>query len=105
MSLNGLLNQTITLFTKSGLDKYGKETYGSSVSTKARVQVTTKTRLLPNGQTKTILAVAYVAPSTTINVGDKVTYGGIDYKVFGRYDAVDGEGETNHIKVELTKWE
>lgn len=105
MSLTGLLNQTITLYVKTGLDKYGRESYNTSSSVKARVQRKTTTRLLPNGQTKIIEAIAYVPSGTSINKGDKVTYDSVDYQVFGRYDAVDGAGDTNHIKVELTKWE
>jgi plastocyanin len=104
MSLSGLLNQTITLYGKAGLDKYGRENYGVSSSVKCRFQKKTSTRLLPNGQVKVIEATVYLPATTTINVGDKVTYQTIDYKVYGRYDAIDGTGATNHIKVELTKW-
>lgn len=101
------MNQTITLYAKTGLNKYGRESYSASSSVKCRFQKKTITRLFPNGQTtevKVIDAVAYLPAGTTINVGDKVTYGSVDYKVYGRYDAVDGAGSTNHIKVELTKW-
>jgi len=108
MSLKGLLNQTITLYNKSALDKFGRETYAASSSVKCRFQRKTITRLVPTGstaETKVIEAIVYLPSNTTINIGDKLTYGSVDYKVFGRYDAIDGAGATNHIRVEVTKWE
>jgi len=108
MSLKGMFNQTITLYNKSALDKFGRETYSASSSVKCRFQKKTITRLFPTGttaETKVIEAIVYLPSDTTINIGDKVTYSSVDYKVFGRYDAVDGSGATNHIKVELTKWQ
>lgn len=104
MSLAGLLNQTISLYGKSGYNEQGRETVGALTSVFARVQVTSKRRLLPNGSIVTIDAIAYLPASTSINTDDKVTYSGNDYKVFAKYTAVDGEGQTNHIKVELVKW-
>lgn len=107
MSLKGLFNQTITLYNKAALNKYGRETYTTSSSVKCRFQKKTITRLVPNAtntEVKVIEAIVYLPSGTTINIGDKVTYSSIDYKVFGRYDAIDGTGATNHIKVELTKW-
>ena len=51
-----------------------------------------------------IEAICYISSDTTIAVDDKITYGGLDYKVYGIYAAVDGSGDTNHYKLELTKW-
>lgn len=107
MSLKGLFNQTITLYNKAGLDKYGRESYSTSSDLKCRFQKKTITRMIPTSgaaEVKVIEAIAYLPAGTTINVGDKVTYSSVDYKVFGRYDAIEGNGATNHIKVELTKW-
>lgn len=107
MSLTGLMNQTITLYAKTGLDKYGRESYSTSSTVKCRFQRKSSTRMVPTGATaevKVIEAIVYLPADTTINIGDKVTYESVNYKVFGRYDAVDGSGGTNHIKVELTKW-
>ncbi len=52
----------------------------------------------------TIEATVYVPSDTVVVIDDKVTYGGIDYKVYGIYTAVDGAGRTNHLKLDLTKW-
>lgn len=104
MSINGLLNQTITIYPKSGYNAYGRESVGTGVSVKSRFQKQTKQKLLPNGSLITIEAIVYVPPTTTVNIDDKVTYGSIDYKVYGIYGAVDGVGVTSHIKLELVKW-
>lgn len=104
MSINGLLNQTITLASKSGYDKYGRETVATGASIKARFQKTTKQKLAPNGALVTIDAIVYVPSDTTVVVDDKITYGGVDYKVYGIYAAVDGSGGTHHLKLEVIKW-
>lgn len=105
MSFNSLLNQDITLYTKSGYNRYGRETVGSGVTHCVRVERTSKARLLPNGEQVMINAICYMKPNVTINEDDKVTYDGTNYKVFGVYTAVEGEGNTHHKKVELIKWQ
>ena len=104
MSINGLLNQTITIASKSGYNAYGRENVGAGTSVKARFQKKTKQRLLPNGSVIMIEATVYVPADTTIAIDDKITYDSVNYKVFGIYDAVDGGGDINHKKLELTRW-
>lgn len=104
MSVNGLLNQQITITSKTGYNAYGRETVGAAATVQSRFQKDTKQRLLPNGSLVTILATVYVPADTTVVVDDKVSYGNVDYKVFGIYTAVDGQGDTNHLKLELVKW-
>jgi hypothetical protein len=104
MSLNGLLNQTITLSNASSYDGFGREVVGASTLVQSRFQKTTKQKLLPNGSLITIEAIAYVPANTTVAVDAKVSYADIDYKVYGIYNAVDGTGHLNHLKLELVKW-
>jgi hypothetical protein len=104
MTPAGLLNQTLTLYSKSSYDSYGREVVGTGSSVKCRVQETTKQKLLPNGSLITINAIAYVPGGTTIAIDDRIDVGTTKYKVYGIYNAVDGSGDTNHIKLELTKW-
>ena len=104
MGLLGLLNQKITLYAKSSYNSEGREVVGAGSSIKCRFQRTTKRSLLPNGSLQTIDAIVYVPPGTTIATDDKVSFSSVDYKVFGKYDAVDGQGDINHIKLELIKW-
>jgi hypothetical protein len=104
MSLAGLMNQTITLYNQASYDAYGRETVGSGTSVKSRFQKTTKRKLEATGNLITIDAVAYVPADTSVNTDDRVTYGTDKYKVYGKYEAVDGAGNTHHIKLELLKW-
>lgn len=104
MSVNGLLNQQITLTTKTGYNQYGREITSGAETIQARFQKTNRQKLLPNGSFITIEATIYVPNDTVIAIDDKVTYGSVDYKVYGIYTAVDGTGRTNHLRVELTKW-
>lgn len=104
MSLRGLLNQTITIYNKSSFNAEGREVVGSGIDYQARVQQTTKQKLLANGNLITIDLIVYIQPDATIEVGDRVAFDSVQYKVFGKYGAVDGSGKVNHYKLELTKW-
>lgn len=103
MSLPQLLNQLITVYTKSSYSPDGREVLGSGVTKKARFQRVTKSRFLPNQQVVTIDAIAYLEGDASINVNDKVTYSGNNFKVHGKSVAVDGQGNFHHTKVELIK--
>lgn len=105
MSLAGLMNQTITVYQKTGFDKFGRAVTPTPATEKARFQKTTKQRVLPNNTIVIISAIAYVMPDSVANVDDKITYGSDSYKVYSKYEAVDGAGTTNHYKLELTKWQ
>lgn len=105
MSIEGLLNQTITIYSKSAFSADGRASFTTETEVDARFQATTKQRVLPNNALITILAIAYVPSDTVVNIDDKVSYGGVNYKVFGKYAAIDGDGCTNHIKLELIKWQ
>jgi hypothetical protein len=98
------MNQTITITTRTGYNAYGREIVGTATSVQSRFQRNTKQKLLPNGSLITIEAVVYVPPDTTVAIDDKVSYSDTDYKVYGIYSAIDGTGDTNHLKLELTKW-
>lgn len=104
MSFNGLLNQTITLYASTSLDDYGRESFGTATSVKARVEIVNKSQLLPNGDVKQIDAIAFVKPSVTIDNDDKVTYNSVNYKVVGKSIQVGRNGSTHHYQIELTRW-
>jgi hypothetical protein len=105
MSFLGLLNQTITLYNKTGYDAYGREAVGSGTEVDCRFQKTTKRKLLENGSLALIVAECWLPPDTTINTDDRVVFGSDSYKVFAKYEAVQGTGATHHIKLELIKWQ
>ena len=103
--MDHLLNQTVSIYTTSSHDRYGRETVGSATDYSARVQVGTKTRLLANGEVITIEAICYVLSTTTVVTGDKLTYDSVNYRVHGIYKPIDDSGNVHHIKLELVKWQ
>lgn len=105
MSLASLFNQTITIYNKSSYDSEGNEVLGSGSSSKARVQEVAKRKLMPNGSVLLIDLIVYAKPTITVNTDDKVTYNSTNYKVISKNTAVDGQGNTNHYKLELVKWQ
>lgn len=110
MSPNSLFNQRIIITTKTGYDEYGREVTSGAATVKSRFQKIQKLNFNPSqpggnlASLKTIEAIVYVPSDTIVAIDDKVTYGGIDYKVDGVFDAIDGSGYSNHIRLTLTKW-
>ena len=99
------MNQTITKYAKSSYNDEGREVVGSGSTVQCRFQKRTSRRLLPNNTVITIDAIVYVPPATSINTDDKVTFESQNYKVFAIYEAVGGDGQKNHLKCELIKWQ
>ncbi len=104
MSSTSLMNQSIALYTAGGFDRYGKEQVGSATTVRARVQQVSKVRILPNGTQYTIEAIIYVPSDTTISEGDKIRFDTKNFRVHGISTAIDGRGNTEHKKIEVTKW-
>jgi len=104
MSLNGLLNQEITIYGKTGHNRYGREVVGVGSTTNSRFQATTKRILTSTGEMMTIDAICYAPADTVVEPDDRVDYDGQKYKVFGRYKTIDGTGNIHHIRLELIKW-
>lgn len=105
MSVTSMMNQTVSIANKSGRNAQGRATVGSATSVRARFQPQQKTRYFGNNQVKVIDAIAYVPAGTAVEVGDKLTYDSKDYAVDGVYETPDGSGNTNHVKLELRKWQ
>jgi len=104
MSIKGFFNQEITLYPKSSRNRYGRVVIGSGTDYNARFQKVSKSRLLPNGQTLLIAGIMYAKSGLSININDRVDYGTDYYKVWGKTEPVDGQGNVHHLKLELIKW-
>lgn len=102
MNPSSLFNQLGTVTRRTSLDKYGRPTFGSATQYQCRVQLKRKTLFLANGQVVTILGIVYLPRDASVAVDDRFSYAGVDYTVFGREEAVDGQGNVNHIKIEIT---
>lgn len=100
-----LLNQTITLYENTSFDREGREVVSSTgTEVSARIQATTKQKLNPNGSVTTIHAIAYVPNDTTVEIGYKVVWDSVTYKVYGKYGTPGYNGTINHYKLELIRW-
>ena len=104
MSIDHLLNQEVTLYTKSGYGADGKPSHSTETTIDSRFEKITKRILLPNGQLLTIAAVVMVGSDVSINTDDKITYNSIDYKVVDIEIAVDDLGQTSHKELRVIKW-
>lgn len=105
MSLQSLLNQSLVIQSRSAYNAQGREVLGATTTVLGRVQPKQKTIFSPTGELITIDAVAYLKPTTTVSIGDKITYSSESYKVYGKYSVPDGQGNVNHIKLNLIKWQ
>lgn len=105
MSIAGLLNQSITIKAKTGHDGYGRDVVGAGTTVSARFQATTKTILLGNGDSVTLDGYIDVPAGTVVATNDRVTYGGIDYRIHSRKEAVGRNGAVHHLTLGVAKWQ
>jgi hypothetical protein len=109
MSINSLLNQTVTIYNNSGRTAYGRPSFSTATASRARVQRQNKqvqSYSVQGDKSQVVISniMLILPPTVTIAVDDKVTYSSIDYKVLNVYQAVDGQGNVNHLEVDVIKW-
>lgn len=75
------LTQTVGIVRRTGKDADGQATYAASVSALARVQQ--RKRLIRNEAGEQVVSdmQVFLAPSTAISEGDRITYSGATYHV------------------------
>lgn len=105
MALQSLLNQTISVYPVNSYDRYGDPVEGAASTYNARFQKVQKSRILANGESIVIEGIVYVHGDPAIELNDKITFGGVNYKVHSKTGQVDGQGANHHIKLEVIKWE
>lgn len=105
MSIQTFFNQTGTLKNRTGYDAYGKEKQNAGTSVSCRVQLSNKTKLLPDGSTEMILGKVFFDPSVTVANGDHFVFASIDYRVMNLNPIIHGNGDTHHYEGELQKWQ
>jgi len=105
MSVNNLLNQSVSLYSKASYGADGREVVGVATTVPARFVEGTKSRLLPNQQIVTIDALIYLKPDQSIEINDKVTYGSTNYKVHAIKVGRGLSGDAHHKTVEVKKWQ
>ncbi len=96
MSFNALLNQTGTIANQGSVDRHGKLAYGSATSVSMRFEKTKKFITTPENDKEPIDGIVFVGPSVSVDTGDKLVFGGINYKVMAVSPIVLGNGQTHH---------
>lgn len=104
MSYAQLLNQTLTLKTKTGYSRTGRPQISAGSSVVCRFQEVKKTKLDAKGNVIDIDGIVFVPGTTTIENEDVVTYGSTNYKVIGKNTVIARYGSTHHIELEVQKW-
>ena len=104
MSFVGLLNQSATISTKGNPDRYGKNAFGSATAVSVRFEKKKSSIVKADKTVEPIDGVVFVGPSVVVGTGDKLTYGGIDYRVMDVADIVLGNGQVHHKELKVQEF-
>lgn len=104
MSLSGLLNQSVSWYSRGSYGADGRPAYSTATTIRARLEARAKRVLLPNGTVVNIDALLIVAPSHTITSDDKISFDSVDYRVLDIFKVPGGDGTVHHQEIKLAKW-
>lgn len=97
MTFSSLLNQSATLYRKSGMNIYGESTYTESTIT-ARVEGTNKRILTVSGEDKP--ANAMIITASEVSENDKIAVSGDNSRNVMQVDSIPGyNGVIHHYEV------
>lgn len=103
MPIATYLNQQVVRKPKSGFDKFGKPTTGTSETIKARFQESTAPFIDENGKEYTIDANMWVLPSQALALEDVIEVDSVNYKVVGVDTKRGFTGAIDHKKAYLKR--
>lgn len=105
MSFNGLLNQTVTVYSEgTSRDKQGRLTAGAGTSHRARVERTSDVMLTATKEAIPIDAIMFIAASATLKEGLKVDYAEDSFRIMKYSEVVGRNGLVHHYEVKAQKW-
>lgn len=104
MSINGLLRQSVTIYPQGTRDKFNKLSWGSGVAVSARFQKTSKVITTVQNEREPIDGYVDVLGSVVVEIGDKLVYDAVNYKVMTVKEAIDGSGNVHHKTVLVQRW-
>lgn len=99
-----LMNQVIEVRSKTGLDRYGSNTLGTSREVRCRFEFAQRTIVTVDHEREPIDGRVFIPASETVNVGDQCIYKNIEYRVMRVADQVGGNGKTNHFELLVQLW-
>jgi hypothetical protein len=104
MNVDHLLKQTCTISTAGAQDRFGKNAHSAPVTYACRFQKTNRIMQLPNGEQAPVDGLVWLAKADTVVIDDKLTFGGIDYRVMEISPMIDRTGATRHFELMVRKW-
>lgn len=110
MSAKSLMNQSVIVRPQGSYNPDGTEVVGSGTTERWRIQPKSKTIFSPRGAVDrgsllTLDAIGYAPPDTVANIDAKITHNNLSYKVYALYPVPGGNGQTDHVKVQLIRWQ
>lgn len=93
-------NDALTIYTESGKDEYGRESWGSGVAVNGRFVESTKNMRNSKGEIIAIDALAHLPADTTIAIGGKVVFNGNNYRII-KIDKPKDQSSIRFLKVYL----
>jgi len=99
MSVTSLMNQSLTITPRGGIDGFGENEDGTPFIVKARVEPEVENVIDSVGQTRITNFRIFIEPTVTITPQDKVTWDGTTYLVLKVESMYKGSGELSHKEV------
>lgn len=103
MPIATYLNQQVTRKPKSGFDKFGKPTTGTSETIYARFQESAEPYIDENGKEYILDAQLWIKPSQAMQLEDVIEVDSVNYKVVGVFTKRGFTGAIDHKKVYLKR--
>lgn len=105
MAIGDLLNQTISVQNPTSTrDKHGNLGVGSATSVACRAERTNKVISTPERERDPVHLLVMIGPTSTVNIGAKITYDGDEYRVLSKSDAPGGDGAIHHYELACQLW-
>lgn len=104
MEISGLLNQTGQIAVRTTRDRHGQLTYAAAADVAMRFEQTNRTIQTPENEKEPIDAVVFVGPTVSVELGDKVIYNSVSYKVMRKSTVPGRDGSTHHLELLVQKW-
>jgi len=100
------MSQTVTISSTPTLSQYGKPSFGTSKLVKGRFTLKASRVIGRKGEVVGTEAVFHTYDTiAALDVGDKLTYEGKDYRIVGLKQPRTMAGKIDHTKCWLSRWE
>ena len=99
MSLSLLLNQSVDIQAKASANEVGDITFGTAVTYPARFEEADGVIMTAQKEREPIDGRVFVDSDCVVAIGDKLVYGGTDYKIMRVDKLVLGSGSIHHYEL------